>query len=332
MVDELPAHGPAGGVEGDRGRPRARLRCPRRSATSSRCSRSTACWPTRTPPPGACPRMPASATSSTGCSPRARVSCRPPALELSLTRQEVEEAMRATTETLSQMTNLLAVDLSALGDTATIRHVEVLALQPRVVVVGDHHLDRRGLEGVRDVRGAPSTRASWPGRASTSTSVSSAWGWARGCSISASRTPTLRAMRAGVPRPPDPGVRRARRRSPSTCSTSTAPRGCSRTAHLRDVGQINELMELLERRVALLQRAAHGARASPASTCASATRTRSPRCARWRSWPPGTAWRSASLGIVSVIGPVRMNYAYAIATVREVAHELSRFVEESLRG
>jgi transcriptional regulator of heat shock response len=30
-----------------------------------------------------------------------------------------------------------------------------------------------------------------------------------------------------------------------------------------------------------------------------------------------------------VIGPVRMDYAYAIPAVRAVAHELSRFVEEA---
>ena len=35
------------------------------------------------------------------------------------------------------------------------------------------------------------------------------------------------------------------------------------------------------------------------------------------------------LGIVSVIGPVRMDYANAIPTVREIAHELSRFVEDA---
>ncbi len=32
---------------------------------------------------------------------------------------------------------------------------------------------------------------------------------------------------------------------------------------------------------------------------------------------------------MSVIGPVRMDYAAAIATVREAAHELSRFVEDA---
>src|SRR3984885_6539480 len=56
-------------------------------------------------------------------------------LELSLIRQEVEEAMRTTTETLSQMTNLLAVVSAPSMNAATIRHVEVLALQPQLVLV-----------------------------------------------------------------------------------------------------------------------------------------------------------------------------------------------------
>ena len=57
------------------------------------------------------------------------------ALELELTRREVDEAMRATTETLSQITNLLAVVTAPPLDTATIRHIEVLLLQPQIVMV-----------------------------------------------------------------------------------------------------------------------------------------------------------------------------------------------------
>ena len=56
-------------------------------------------------------------------------------MELSLIRREVEEAMRTTSETLSQMTNLLAVVSAPSLNTATIRHVEVLALQPEVAMV-----------------------------------------------------------------------------------------------------------------------------------------------------------------------------------------------------
>ena len=37
---------------------------------------------------------------------------------------------------------------------------------------------------------------------------------------------------------------------------------------------------------------------------------------------------SRHLGTVSVLGPVRMDYAAAIRTVREAAHQLSRFIED----
>jgi heat-inducible transcriptional repressor len=57
------------------------------------------------------------------------------ALDLQLVRREVDEAMRATTETLSQVTNLLAIVSAPPIDTATIRHVEVLLLQPQVLMV-----------------------------------------------------------------------------------------------------------------------------------------------------------------------------------------------------
>src|SRR6202789_3110085 len=58
-----------------------------------------------------------------------------PGLSLSLVRREVDEAMRVTTETLSQVTNLLAIVTAPAIDTATIRHVEVLMLQPQVLMV-----------------------------------------------------------------------------------------------------------------------------------------------------------------------------------------------------
>src|ERR1700740_2567009 len=56
-------------------------------------------------------------------------------LERSLMRREVEEAVRTTTEALSEVTSLLAVVSAPALNTASIRHVEVLALQSRVVVV-----------------------------------------------------------------------------------------------------------------------------------------------------------------------------------------------------
>ena len=58
-----------------------------------------------------------------------------PALSLSLVRRELDEAMRVTTETLSQVTNLLAIVTAPPIETSTIRHVEVLVLQPQVLMV-----------------------------------------------------------------------------------------------------------------------------------------------------------------------------------------------------
>src|SRR5216110_1706164 len=56
-------------------------------------------------------------------------------LDLELMRREVDEAMRLTTEKLSQVTNLLAIVTAPPIATTTIRHVEVLALQPQVLMV-----------------------------------------------------------------------------------------------------------------------------------------------------------------------------------------------------
>src|SRR5215210_3417799 len=56
-------------------------------------------------------------------------------VQLGAMRREIDEAMRATTEQLSQMTNLLAVVSAPPIATTTIRHVEVLLLQPQVAMV-----------------------------------------------------------------------------------------------------------------------------------------------------------------------------------------------------
>src|SRR5918995_3021237 len=54
---------------------------------------------------------------------------------LTLARREVDEAMRLTSETLSQVTDLLAIVPAPPIQTTTIRHIEVLLLQPQVLMV-----------------------------------------------------------------------------------------------------------------------------------------------------------------------------------------------------
>src|SRR5204862_7599553 len=56
-------------------------------------------------------------------------------LDLSSVRSEVDAALQATTEMLSDLTRLLAMVSAPPLGTATVRHVEVLLLQPQVVMV-----------------------------------------------------------------------------------------------------------------------------------------------------------------------------------------------------
>jgi heat-inducible transcriptional repressor len=56
-------------------------------------------------------------------------------LELTALRREVDSALEATTEMLSSVTRLLALVSAPPLETTTVRHVEVLVLQPRTVMV-----------------------------------------------------------------------------------------------------------------------------------------------------------------------------------------------------
>ena len=65
-----------------------------------------------------------------------RLEPRPPSFPLDLgdARSELEEALQSTTDMLSQVTRLLALVSAPPIETATVRRVEVLRLQPRVVM------------------------------------------------------------------------------------------------------------------------------------------------------------------------------------------------------
>jgi heat-inducible transcriptional repressor len=97
---------------------------------------------------------------------------------------------------------------------------------------------------------------------------------------------------------------------------------------IQDTAQINELMGLLERRVALLAmlRAALG---ESGIYVRIGRENEIPAMRSLALVATGYGVAQRKLGTVSVIGPVRMDYADAIVTVREAAHELSRFVEDA---
>ncbi len=246
-----------------------------------------------------------------------------PGLELALVRRELDEAMRTTTETLSQVTNLLAIVSAPPIGTTTIRHVEVLALQPQVLMVviitSTGGVSKRLLTLDRPV---DEGLADWAGEYFNEQLVGKELG--------------ARTLRSRLADPTLPATERAFVETLAPAFTELAEDdtlyldGAARLlSELRfaDVSQLNALMEMLERRVSILgvvtealdQRGAYVRIGHENHT--PALQTLSLVAANY-------GLPSRNLGTVSVIGPTRMDYGSAIRCVREAALQLSSFIEE----
>jgi heat-inducible transcriptional repressor len=247
-----------------------------------------------------------------------------PRLELSLIRQEIEDAMRATTETLSEVTNLLAVVSAPSLNTATIRHLEVLALQPRVVMV----VIITSSGGVSKVlatfdRPVDPGLVAWAGEFLNERLV----GLGLGARLLHQRLadltlpPTERAFLDRLA----PAFGELASETEETLYVDGTARLFAE-GHVEDVSQINELMSVLERRVALLA-VLRSALGEPGMYVRIGRENELPAMRSLAVVAAGYGVAQRKLGTVSVIGPVRMDYAYAIPTVREAANELSRFLE-----
>ena len=247
-------------------------------------------------------------------------------LGVSLIRQEVEEVVRSTTETLSQMTNLLAVVSAPSINAATIRHVEVLALQPQVVMVviinstGGVSKMLATFEGTVD----PGLVA-WAAEYLNERLI----GHEVGARLLHQRLvdPDLSAQeRAFLERFVPAFAQLASDNEDALFVDGTAR--LFQTAGLGDSAQVQELVGLLEQRVALL-RILRAALAQDGVYVRIGHENELPAMHSLALVATGYGMAQRKLGTVSVIGPVRMDYAGAIATVRDAAHELSRFVENA---
>jgi heat-inducible transcriptional repressor len=255
---------------------------------------------------------------------RSLVAARP--LALSLTRREVEEAMRVTSLAISQVTSLLAVVSAPSLNTATIRHIEVLALQPQVVMVvvitstGGVSKLLTTFDGTVD-----QGLVGWAGAYLNERLV----GFGLGARMVSKRLEdlSLGALEREFLDRLVPAFGNLARETEDTLYVDG-------TAHLlssRDIGdvtQINELMNLLERRAALL-RVLRTALGESDVYVRIGRENEIPAMRSLALVAAGYGLAGRKLGTVSVIGPVHMDYAGAIATVREAAHELSRFVEDA---
>jgi heat-inducible transcriptional repressor len=245
--------------------------------------------------------------------------------ELGEVRREIDEAMRATTEQLSQVTNLLAIVSAPPIGTTTIRRIELLLLQPQlamvVVITSTGGVSKRLISYDRPVDPG---LVDWAG-----SYLNEALG---GMGVGA------RMLGGRLVDPTLPGTERdflttlapAFLELEGTAEDTLYVEGTGRLlseARLPDLTQIDELLTLLERRVALLA-VLRRALVEPRVFLRIGHENETPELQGLSLVAAHYGLAHRPLGAVSVLGPVRMDYPTAIASVREAAAALSRFVDD----
>jgi heat-inducible transcriptional repressor len=248
-----------------------------------------------------------------------------PKLGLTLARSEVDSAMRVTTETLSQVNNLLAIVSAPPLETATVRHVEVLVLQPQVlmvvVITSTGGVSKRMFASERPVDpGLADWAASYLNERLVGLGLG---GRMLGQRLSDPSLPEReRAFLDGLA----PAFTELEDSAGDTLYVDGAAR-LLREERFQDLSQLNALMEMLERRVALLGVLRHALGQHDVWVRIGAE-NELPEMRSVTVVAAAYGLPRRNLGTVSVIGPTRMDYGMAIESVRDAALQLSRFVED----
>jgi len=246
-------------------------------------------------------------------------------VQLGEMRREVDEAMRATSEQLSQMTNLLAVVSAPPIATTTIRHVEVLLLQPQVamvvVITSTGGVTKRVISYEAPVdQGLVEWAASYLNETLGGMDIGARMVHAK--LNDSSLGPQEMAFLATLA----PAFTELEETAEHALYVDGAAR-LLQEDRVQELSQINELMLLLERRQALLALVRHALEV-PTVWLSIGAENELAELQSVSVVASGYGLANRRLGAVSVMGPVRMDYAHAIPAVRQAAAELSRFVED----
>ncbi len=248
-----------------------------------------------------------------------------PSLSLSLMRRELDDAMRLTTEALSQVTNLLAVVTAPPIETSTIRHVELLKLQPQVlmvvVITSTGGVTKRLFTFAGQLDGG---LVDWVASYLNEGLV--------GVGLGARRVrqvlydPSLPATEREFLEAITPAFTELDESDASTLYVDGAARLLS---HGRsEASGLNQLMEMLERRVTLLETLRSALTPARSVAVRIGAENQVPALRSLALVAAGYGLPQRALGAVSVIGPLRMDYGHAIRTVRDAAAQLSAFVAD----
>jgi heat-inducible transcriptional repressor len=252
---------------------------------------------------------------------------RPPELELDLSgvRSEIDVALETTVAALTQVTRLLALATAPSLEATIVRHVEVLVLQPQVVVVVII-TSSGGVTKRLFVFGEPvdSGLADWA-RDYLNEQVA---GMNLGARLLHSRfdDPSLPVREREFLAVIEPAFTELVERGEQQVYIGGAA-GLMDELRSDDITTFQRLLETLERRAVLLDllRSALDAKRPVVRV---GSEFEDPAFAKLAlvAAPYGLSHRN--LGTVSLLGPSRMDYGKAIDAVRSAAHQLSRFVED----
>jgi len=246
-----------------------------------------------------------------------------PRVHLSVMRREIDDAMRATTEQLSQVTNLLAIVSAPPIATTTIKHVEVLLLQPQVAMVVV--ITSTGGVSKRVVSyGQPVDQGLVSWAHSYLNEVLTGMGLGARMLHNKLEDPSLGEHERAFLQTLAPAFVELEDTAEDALFVGGTARLLSEE-RLQELSQINDLMKVLERRVALLGMLRHAIE-TPSVYLRIGSENEAPELRSVSVVAAQYGLANRPLGAVSVLGPVRMDYPKAILSVREAAAELSRFV------
>jgi heat-inducible transcriptional repressor len=245
-------------------------------------------------------------------------------LDLAAARSELESALQETTETLSQATRLLALVSAPPLQTATVRHIEVLVLQPQVLVVvmitSTGGVSKRLFALAEPIDAG---LALWAGEYLNEQLAGLAVGSAvlrrrlQDPALSVREREFLEFLRPAFTDITGEDDRRL------FVGGAASLLGEVRADELE---ACQRLLEALEKRAAILEMLGEtlGSR-HPYVRVGGELENHALRDIALVGASYGLSTRT--LGAVSLVGPLRMDYEKAIRSVRAAAHELSRFVE-----
>jgi len=250
-------------------------------------------------------------------------------LELSRLRREVDEAMRETTAALAQVTDLVAMATAPPLAAATIHRVEVLRLQPNKAVViaiaSTGEVARRVFEFDRPVdRGLVEWASSYLNETLS--------GLAIGSRMTAARIagPDLDPVEAEFVATLGSAFAEFEREESADLYMDGASRLLSE-AHRADLPRADELMTALEQRAGMLRMLRSSLEERSVFLWIGDENPR-PELRSVSVVGANYGLGHRNLGAVGVVGPLRMDYATAIASVRGAARELSRYFEAVYDG